>query len=205
VPLNSSQIVVRGDPRADLVGLTFDAGGKVGGKTASVLDTLREFGYQATFFLTGEWAEANPALVRRMVAEGHELANHTYDHPYLTRVSDDEIVSQLSRTEQVVQRVAGVSLTRYVRPPYGDYNQRVLGVLVKHSYIGVLWTLDSTDWRNETTAHDVAQRVATKANAGDIVVFHCYPAKTAEALPVALDGLKARHLRGGSLSQVLGR
>jgi peptidoglycan/xylan/chitin deacetylase (PgdA/CDA1 family) len=196
---------VHGKPETDLVGLSFDAGGRDGGQTGLVLDTLEKLGVHATFFLTGEWAEANPALVRRMAAEGHELANHTFDHPHLPKVSDQEILSQVSRTEQLVQKVASVALVKYVRPPFGDFDQRVNGVLEGHGYDVIYWTLDSGDWRAEMSVQDVTQRVETKANAGDIVVFHCYPAKTAQALPGALEGLKARGLKLGTVSQALGR
>lgn len=201
----AAHLIVRGKPETGVVGLSFDAGGRDGGQTGSVLDTLHRFGVHATFFLTGEWSEANPALVKRMAAEGHELANHTYDHPDLTKVSDQEILAQVARADQAVQKVAGVGLKRYVRPPFGAFDQRVLNVLGKQGYDVIYWTLDSGDWRAEMSASDVAQRVGTKANAGDVVVFHCYPAKTAQALPAVLEALKARGLRMGTVSQALGR
>lgn len=201
----SDHFIVRGRAETGLVALTFDAGGRDGGHTGSVLDTLKRFETRATFFLTGEWSEANPALVRRMVAEGHELANHTYDHPHLPQIGDQEMLSQLTRTEQSIRRVAGVGLTKYVRPPFGDYNQRVVTLLGKHGYDVVYWSLDSGDWRAEMSVQDVATRIATQANAGDVVVLHCYPAKTAQALPAAMEGLRARSLRMGTLSEALGR
>ena len=201
----AAHLIVRGKPETGVVGLSFDAGGRDGGQTGSVLDTLHRFGVHATFFLTGEWSEANSALVKRMAAEGNELANHTYDHPDLTKVSDQEILAQVARADQAVQKVAGVGLKRYVRPPFGAFDQRVLNVLGKQGYDVIYWTLDSGDWRAEMSAADVAQRVGTKANAGDVVVFHCYPAKTAQALPTALEGIKARGLRMGTVSQALGR
>ncbi len=198
-------LVVRGKPETGVVGLSFDAGGRDGGETGSVLDTLKRFDAHATFFLTGEWSEANPGLVRRMVAEGHELGNHTYDHPDLTKVSDQEILSQAARAEEAVRKVAGVGLKRYLRPPFGAFDQRMLDVLGKQGFEVIYWTLDSGDWRAEMSVEDVARRVGTKANAGDIVVFHCYPPKTARALPSALESLKARGLKLGTVSAALGR
>jgi len=202
---NGAHFIIHGKPETGLVGLTFDAGGRAPGTTSTVLDTLRQYGYHATFFLTGEWAEANPALVQRMAAEGHQLANHTYNHPNLPDVSDQEIVSQVTRTEKTVKKVAGVTLVKLLRPPFGAYNQHVLGVLDGIGYDVVYWSLDSGDWRNDTTVEDVVKRVSTKANAGDIIVFHCYPPKTSKALPAALAGLKNRGLRGGTVDQVLGK
>ena len=204
-PPNSPHLILRGKPETGVVALTFDAGGRDGGQTAVVLDTLRRFDARATFFLTGEWSEANPGMVRRMAAEGHELANHTYDHPDLTRVSDEEVLSQVLRAEQAVEKVVGVKPKPYLRPPFGAFDQRVLGVVGKRGYEVVYWTLDSGDWRPEMTAQDVARRVGSRADVGDLVVLHCYPAKTAQALPAALETLRARRLAVGTVSQALGR
>lgn len=197
-------LIIRGRPDGGLVALTFDAGGRDAGETGSVLDTLHRSGVHSTFFLTGEWTEANPHLVRRMAAEGHELANHTYSHPNLTKVGDEEVLWQVRRTEEVAHTVAGVSLRRWVRPPYGAYDERVMRLLTRGGYQVVYWTLDSADWRADMSAEDIVRRVGTRANAGDVVVFHCYPVKTAKAMPGVLEALRARRLRGATLSQVLG-
>ncbi len=204
-PTGGWPLIVVGKPRTGLVALTFDAGGRDPGLTSQLLDALQHYGAHCTFFLTGEWAEANPELVRRMVSDGHELANHTYDHPHLPQVADQGILDQLSRTEQAVQKVAGVALQKYVRPPFGDYDDRVLALLTSHGYSVVYWSLDSADWRPEFTSRMVQDRVGEKAGAGDIVVAHCYAPKTAEAYPGVLASLRARGLRFGTLSQVLGR
>ena len=84
-----------------------DAGLTSPGRTGEVLDTLHRHGWHATVFLTGEWAAANPDLVRRIVAEGHEVANHTYDHPHLPTLSEGDILAQLARTEATVRGIAG--------------------------------------------------------------------------------------------------
>lgn len=197
-------LIIRGRADDGLVALTFDAGGRDAGETGSVLDTLHQSGVHSTFFLTGEWTAANPHLVRRMAAEGHELANHTYSHPNLTEIGDEEVLWQVRRTEEVAHTVAGVSLRRWVRPPYGAYNERVMKLLTRGGYRVAYWTLDSADWRADMSAEDIVRRVGTRANAGDVVVFHCYPAKTARAMPGVLEALRARRLRGATLSQVLG-
>lgn len=204
-PTGAWPLILGGGPQTGLVALTFDAGGRDPGGTAHVLDALKQHGAHSTFFLTGEWSEVNPDLVRRMAVEGHELANHTYDHPHLPQLSDQEMLSQLARTEQVVKKIAGVDLVKYVRPPFGDYDHHTLDVLGSHGYGVVYWTLDSADWRTEVSAQEVENRVSTKSVAGDVVVAHCYAPKTSLAIQGTLERLKARGLRFGTLSQVLGR
>ena len=205
VPRSTGSLIVGANPATGVAALTFDAGGRDPGGTAAVLDALEQYGVRVTIFLTGEWAAANPALVQRMAAAGHELANHTYDHPHLTQVADREILAQLARTEAAVRQVAGVELKRYVRPPFGEYDQRVLNVLAGSGYEGVFWTIDGGDWRDDVSAAEVEQRVATQTGPGHVVVMHIYAAKTGQAIPAILARLKARGVQLGTLSQALGR
>ncbi|MHB1132554.1 MAG: polysaccharide deacetylase family protein [Chloroflexota bacterium] len=197
--------IIRGKAETGVAALTFDAGGRDAGATAVVLDALQRHSVRATFFLTGEWSLANPDLVRRLVAAGHELANHTYDHPHLPATADQEILAQLARTEAVVREVAGVQLRRFVRPPFGEYDRRVLGLLGAQGYGVVQWTLDSGDWRAELSAAEVEERVATQTAPGYIVVMHCYAPKTGQVIESILTRLAARGVRLGTLSQALGR
>ncbi|MHB1004515.1 MAG: polysaccharide deacetylase family protein [Chloroflexota bacterium] len=199
----SGTLVVSGRNDKGVVALTMDAGLTSPGGTSAVLDTLRRRGWRATVFLTGEWAAANPDLVRRIVAEGHEVANHTYDHPRMPTLSEAENLAQLARTEATVRAIAGVELKKYVRPPFGDYDDRVLNTLGTHGYRLIFWSMDSGDWRPEVTAADMVARVGARATAGDVVVGHIYAPKTAEALPGILDAWAARGLRAGTLSEVL--
>lgn len=198
-------LVTAGRAETGVVALTMDAGGRDPGRTAEVLDTLARFGIRATMYLTGEWCEANPALVARMAAEGHELGNHTYDHPHLTLVSDEEMLSQLGRTEAVIKRFAGREPVKDVRPPFGDYDARVLAVLGAHGYRVVYWTVDAADWRPEVSAAEIVARVGGRTAAGDVVVMHVYAPKAAEALPGILEAWRARGLRAGTLAEALGR
>ena len=204
VPQRVGELIVRGDPKTGVVALTCDAGGTIAGGTASVLDTFKSYKTSSTFFLTGEWAQANPALVRRMAAEGHELANHTVNHPDLTTISDQAIRDQLLKAEQIVQGIVGYAPVRMVRPPFGAYDQRVLRAAGSVGFEIIFWSLDSGDWLPDTSVAQVAATVGTRAQAGDIVVMHCYSDKTAQALPAAMKQLAARGLKFGTVSDVLG-
>ena len=197
--------MVRANPGTGFVALTMDAGGGDKGRTDFVLDTLRAAGVHATFFLTGQWAEAFPDLVRRMAAEGHEVANHSYDHPDFRLVPDAEISREMQMTDQVLLKIAGKPPSKLMRPPFGSYDQRVLHVLRDDGYEVIYWTLDSGDWRPEVTGPEAARKVGMEANAGDIVVMHCYTDAGADTIAPALEMLKQRGLSVGTLSQALGR
>lgn len=199
----AAPVIVRGKAETKIVALTLDAGGKIAEATPTILDTLKEHKVQATIFMTGEWAEAFPKLLKRMVEDGHELANHTFTHRDLTKLTDDEIVAEMARAEETVKRLVGVTTKPYMRAPFGAYDARVLRVLGAEGYRLVHWTLDSGDWRQEITSANMIQRVGERAVAGDIVVFHAYPVKTAQALPSIVDQLRERGLSPGSLRAVL--
>jgi peptidoglycan/xylan/chitin deacetylase (PgdA/CDA1 family) len=195
--------VVRGDAGSGVVALTFDAGTEGGGAAPQVLDILRERGLRVTFFLSGHWVDHNPELAQQMVADGHEIANHSYDHPDLTHLSDDQIVWELDYTDQVVSDVMGVHTRPYFRPPFGARNRRVLEVAAASGFRSIYWSLDSGDWLPRATAGAVAGKILRYAEPGDIVVEHVGSEATAAALPVVLDEFDRRGWRVGTVSEVL--
>jgi peptidoglycan/xylan/chitin deacetylase (PgdA/CDA1 family) len=196
--------VVHGDAASGLVALTFDAGNEGGGAAAQVLEILRERGVRVTFFLSGQWVDHNPELAQQMVADGHEIANHSYDHPDLTHLSDNQIVWELDYTDQVVSDVMSSHTRPYFRPPFGARNRRVLDVAAAAGFRSVYWSLDSGDWLPRATAGAVAGKILRYAEPGDIVVEHVGSDATAAALPVVLDEFEQRGWRVGTVSEVLG-
>jgi peptidoglycan/xylan/chitin deacetylase (PgdA/CDA1 family) len=197
--------VVQGDPTTGIVALTFDAGTEGGGSAPDILEILRERGLRVTFFLSGHWVDHNPELAQQIVADGHEIANHSYDHPDLTHLSDEQIVWELDYTDQVVSDLMGAHTRPYFRPPFGARNRRVLDVAAASGFRSVYWSLDSGDWLPRATAAGVAGRVLRFAGPGDIVVEHVGSAASAGALPVILDEFIERGWRVGTVSEVLGQ
>ncbi|KAF9160642.1 chitin deacetylase [Actinomortierella ambigua] len=127
-------------------GLTFDDGPSVA--TPSLLDYLKTQKVSATFFLIGSNVVQYPATVKREIAEGHHLASHTWSHHALTTLTNQQIVAEMKWTEKAVLEATGLRL-KYMRPPYGDINNRVRFVLRKLGYIPVDWTgdeFDTKDW-----------------------------------------------------------
>lgn len=186
-----------------VVALTFDAGGELG-STVRTLDALRSGGVRATFFVTGEFAASHPDVVKRIVGDGHELANHTYTHRDLTKLDDQAIQTELERTDETLRRLTGVSTTRpLMRLPYGSRDARVLRAVGAAGYRSIYWTLDVVDWRQGATPQSVATRVLNNTDPGDIVLHHCAEPATAGALPSILESLRGRGLSVVTVSDLL--
>ncbi len=204
---NPPTIIVRGPNAQPWVALTLDAGAGAE-PTAKILDTLRARGVRITFFLTGKWIRENPDLTRQIVADGHEVANHTTNHPDLRKLDDQAIRSELADTEAAMYEIAGVSSKPYFRPPFGAYDEHVLQIVQSAGYLPIYWTLDSLDSVGEPkTAEFLLERVTTKLSPdqlrGAIILAHCGNPSTADALPAILDHFSAMGFEVRKLSEVL--
>ena len=187
-----STIVDRGSNGRLEVALTFDAGADTG-YAAEILDLLRDEGIKATFGMTGVWAEANPDLVRRMVAEGHQLINHTWDHSSLTGantqmppLTPEQVAQQLADTELVVRDLTGgYEMRPYFRPPYGDYDANSLRYLYDNGYSETIWwTCDTRGWAG-WGAQQIIDYCTTNIAEDEILLLHVGAAAAGdfEALP----------------------
>ena len=172
------------------VRLTFDDV-PVRGNTRRVLDVLRNKRVKATFFVIGQQARANPALVRRAHHEGHSVQNHSYTHANLTTLSNTGIRRELSRTNRAIVD-AGVPRPYRFRPPYGATNARVRSIGTSLGLTQTLWTVDPRDWA-DPPASVVCSRVLNNVRSGSIVLLHDGTgANTDNALPCIINGLRAR-------------
>lgn len=174
----SASVVYSGSSSSGMIALTFDAGADRG-MAAYILDVLADYGVHATFGMTGTWARDNPDLVARMVSEGHQLINHTWNHPSFTGGSSSTTVltraarlDQLDRAEAIVEAQTGYQMQPYWRPPYGDINASVLqDVYVGGYYVTVMWTCDTLAW-NGATEQQILNRCMYPMGAGDIILMH---------------------------------
>lgn len=182
------KVVTRFNVDKPFLALTFDDGGSQR-NVRDILDVLSEYGIPGTFFLNGEWVDANPELLLRMVREGHEIANHTYSHARLTYLGLDEIEAEIMDTENSIIKITGKG-TNYFRPPYGAYNEKVKEVVEGLGFQAlVMWSVDTRDW-NGGTADAIIQEVLDNAGSGSIVLFHLHGANTAEALRTIIPELQ---------------
>lgn len=150
-----------------LIALTFDDG--PGKDTKRLLEGLRKLGAHCTFFVVGQYANIYPSTIKQCYEDGHQIASHSYTHPFLTGLSDSEIRSEMKKTNDAVNKAVGCNLTLMVRPPYGDYNSRVLNVLGVPAFY---WSDDSGDWWSGATANSVYNNTIKTAGDGDILLLH---------------------------------
>ncbi len=200
----SIEVVSRFNTTSPVIALTFDAGSDRG-YAAQILDTLKSNGIHATFGMTGQWAQQNPDLVKRMVNEGNVLMNHSWDHPDFTTISSTEIASQLQRTDSLIKSLTGTSTIPYFRPPYGAYNQAVLDAVAANGYrYSIMWTVDTLGWKGASVA-EIRQRVINAAAPGAIVLMHVGEAsQDAAALQGVINDLRSRGYRFATVNDMLG-
>lgn len=154
--------------------------------TSKLLDGLKERGVQATFFLMGENIEGKEELIKRMQAEGHLIGNHSYQHIQLTHAGEDSVCQAVEETEQMIEEITGTR-PRYLRPPYGDWNE---SLECRMDLTTVFWSLDSLDWKLKNTAR-IVKRVVQRAGDGDIILMHdIFPTSVDAALQI-VDQLQA--------------
>ncbi|QAY71589.1 polysaccharide deacetylase family protein [Xylanimonas protaetiae] len=169
------------------VHLTFDDG--PGGHTEQILDILRAKGAHATFYVVGDRAREHPDTVRRILAEGHRLGNHSTTHADLTKATPEALASELATTQQLLTDITGVRPTAF-RPPYGAVDAAVRAAAAAEHLSVDLWTVDPNDWRNPGGA-TVRDRVLAAAKPGDVVLLHVLNQSTVDALPGLIDALRA--------------
>lgn len=165
------------------IALTFDDGPGYN-STARILDTLQKHNIKATFFVLGSMAEKNPDMLKRIHSEGHEIANHSYSHPNLTKLSVEEIKNQIQSTNTIVKNTTGVDI-QYLRPPYGAINQ----ALKDNTQLTlVLWNVDSNDWKLKDGVKIKEHVIATLKNQS-IILFHDIYESSADAIDLLIPEL----------------
>jgi len=186
---------------AGYVALTFDDGPNTG-TSNQLISTLRNAGATGTVFPTGSNAQSNASLMQAYKNAGLQIGNHSWDHPHLVNLSQSDIQSQLSRSQQVIHQTAGVTPTIF-RPPYGETNQTLKNVESSLGLREVTWDVDSNDWNNASA--DAIRQAAARLTNGQIILMHDWPAATQQALPNILSDLKSRNLCTGHISSSTGR
>ncbi len=186
---------------APIVSMTFDDGPHPT-LTPRLLDILKQRNIKATFFVVGTNAKRYPHIIRRMVAEGHEVANHTVTHGTLTRMSDDSVRRELSGCHSSIVAGCGVA-PRLFRPPGGAMNSRQkVWVNDEFGYKTIMWSCDPKDWQRPGVSV-VAQRCIAGARPGAIILAHDIHSPTIAAMPRALDGILDKGYRFVTTSQLL--
>ncbi len=183
------------------VALTFDDGPNPE-TTTKLLDMLKARGVKATFFVLGSRAAQNPSILKRMVAEGHEVANHSWNHPQLPKISRAAAEKQIEDTQAAVERAIG-KRPIYMRPPYGAMTPALRSHLEqKYGLTFVYWSVDPLDWKNRN-ANTVREKVLSQVHPGAIILLHDIHPTTVAAVPQMLDTLIARGYKFATTSEII--
>ena len=200
-------LIIQGPSQTKSVALTFDDVPDIR-YTEKVLDVLKKYQVQATFFVVGYRAEMYPEIVRRMVKEGHVIGNHTYNHPYLPPMSLAQMAGQITKTQEILNRIVGYK-PKLIRPPYGAINEQQLLWAKRNGFLVVNWNVDSLDWKS-LKAQEVKANVLPFVRPGSIVLQHAGGgfgedlSGTIQALPSIIEHVRAKGYQFVTVPEMIG-
>ncbi|MBQ3115454.1 MAG: polysaccharide deacetylase family protein [Clostridia bacterium] len=158
--------------------------------TDKLLSIMEKEGVKCTFFMVEFWTKKHPDYVKKIFDAGHEVGTHSATHPYMSKLSKEAIVKELSSSKKAIEDITGKDVTVF-RAPYGDYNNLLIQTAKELGLYTIQWDVDSLDWK-DLSAEQISSRVLKKAKGGSIVLFHNQGLHTAEALPEIIGRLKAQ-------------
>ncbi|QQY80820.1 polysaccharide deacetylase family sporulation protein PdaB [Keratinibaculum paraultunense] len=169
------------------VAITFDASWG-DDHTLDILDILDKYNVKSTFFLVGFWVDKYPEHVKEIYNRGHDVGNHSTNHPYMTKLSDEEIVKEINITEDKIEKIINEKPILF-RAPFGDYDDRVINLCKENGYYVIQWDVDSLDWK-EMGVQPVVDRVIRNVRNGSIILFHNNAKYVSEYLPIVIERLQ---------------
>lgn len=183
--------------------LTFDEGYE-NGYSEKILDVLKEKDVQAAFFVTKSYIEKNQDLIKRMVAEGHVVGNHSVRHLSSPDLTDDELRKEITDTADYFKEVTGQEMPKVFRPPMGEYSERTLAITQGMGYKTIFWSFAYRDWlTDDQPGKDVAyDTVMKRYHNGCITLLHAVSQSNTEALPDIIDSLRAEGYEFRSLEEI---
>lgn len=186
----SNKPIFRVDTESKKIAITFDVNWAEEEHIYEILDILKKYDVKATFFVMGKWVnfpEGNKEKLIRINEEGHEIGNHSYVHPSFSKISEERMLEELNKTDEIIYEAIGVKPTLF-RFPSGDYNERALAYVMNKGYSCIQWDCDSVDWKQLGEEIEY-ERVIKNVKAGSILLFHNnakYTPKNLEKLIVKL-------------------
>lgn len=184
--------------------LTFDAGYE-NGYTPSILDTLKKHQAKAAFFVVGNYIETSPDLVKRMVAEGHIVGNHTYHHPDMSKISDLSAFRQETESlEKLFKETTGLDMPKFYRPPQGKYSEQNLKNAKELGYKTIFWSLAYVDWYvdNQPSREEAFSKLLPRIHPGAVVLLHSTSKTNADILDELLTKWKQAGYTFGTLQDL---
>lgn len=188
-----------------IIYLTFDAGYE-NGQMPTILDALKKHNVSAAFFVVANYIEDNPELVKRMVADGHLVGNHTTTHPDMSAIATKaSFQSELSGVETAYEKVTGQSMTKFYRPPRGVYSRKNLAMAKEMGYYTFFWSLAYADWYQDKqpTKEEAFEKLLGRIHPGAIVLLHSTSSTNAAILDELLDKWEEMGYSFGTLEDFL--
>lgn len=158
----------------------------------NIISVLNKHNCKATFFVLGTWAENYPDAVKMLYENGHEIANHSYNHDYYTKLTPEEMINDIKKCNESIKSIIGFTPSLF-RAPSGDYNNDVVKTVWNSEMEYIQWSVDSLDWKG-LNCDEMLGRILPKVKSGDILLFHNGTAHTAESLDKILTELKGKDL-----------
>jgi peptidoglycan/xylan/chitin deacetylase (PgdA/CDA1 family) len=183
------------------IAMTFDDGPSPE-NTPRLLKMLRDRNIKATFFLIGQNAAEYPDVVRQILADGHEVANHSWSHPVLSRLSDERVSTEITKCQEAIRDASGATPT-LLRPPYGALSARQRDWIQSQFGLNIiLWSVDPLDWRRPGAAV-ITNRIIGGAHPGAIILAHDIHKQTVDAMPATLDSLLQKGYQFVTVTELL--
>lgn len=169
--------------------------------TNELIKIMDNYKIKATFFVVGDWVRKYPESVKALSEAGHDVMSHSDKHKHMTKLSREEIVSDINTCADAIEGITGVRPTLF-RPPYGEYDNKVVSTLRELNHYTIQWDVDSLDWK-QLSENEIASRVLSKVKNGSIVLFHNAALNTPKALPEIIEKLQGEGYEFVKISQLI--
>lgn len=183
-----------------VVALTFDAAWGAD-KTRGIIELLEKYDADGTFFLVGFWIDKYPEETKLIAEKGLEIGNHSNNHLHMSKLQNDEIKKEIESVNIRLQELTGKT-PKYFRPPFGEYDNKLLENVAALDMVGVQWSVDSLDWKG-LSGEEIAKRVLSRVHNGAIILFHNNSDHVLDALPIILPKLKADGYKCVSIDELV--
>ncbi|BCJ85515.1 delta-lactam-biosynthetic de-N-acetylase [Effusibacillus dendaii] len=202
--LQKNGAIFLGDTTKKELYLTFDNGYE-NGYTKQILETLKKKKVPAIFFVTGQYIKDQPELLKQMVAEGHLIGNHSWNHPDVTQISNEQMKEELDQVKQRVTEVTGQKEMRFLRTPRGIFSERTLAYSRELGYTNVFWSIAYKDWdiKDQKGANYAYEKVMNQLHPGAVILLHSVSKDNAKALGRIIDDARQKGYEFKRLDQLI--
>lgn len=169
--------------------------------TDKLLEVMEKYNVKCTFFTVKFWAEKHSDYVEKIFKAGHELGSHSSTHKYMSRLTEEQIKEEITSSCEAIEKITAQKVKLF-RPPYGDYNDRLISCVESLGLKTVQWSVDSLDWK-DLSSDSIVERVVKGVKSGSIILCHNNGLHTAEALPKIFEVLQAQGYKFVPISELI--